>query len=143
MQRAAISESAFRELREVYARLSTALEPYRRYCHARGTCCNFTRTGHMLYLTDIEAAEMARCGLEPVEQQAVDGCCPYLRGSLCGAREHRGLGCRMYYCDTTYEAQRNEVYETFLKDIRAIEARHGIEHYYRPVTAIDFKEFLA
>jgi hypothetical protein len=143
MARSKIPDAALAELRELYSRLSAALEPYRRHCAARGLCCNFVKTGHMLYLTDLESALMSRCGLEPVEEQAVQGSCPYLRGTECGAREHRGLGCRMYYCDTTYETERNAVYETYLKEIRAIEARHGIEHFYRPVTAIHFKEFSA
>jgi hypothetical protein len=136
-----VSDTAVEELRGVYARMNAALQPFRRHCAARGDCCNFTKTGHMLYVTDLEAAEMARCGLEPVESQAAGGTCPYLRDSKCGAREHRGLGCRIYYCDGTYETERNDVYEAALKEIRAIEARHGIEHKYRPVTAVNFKEF--
>ncbi|HYF51294.1 MAG TPA: hypothetical protein VEJ63_17905, partial [Planctomycetota bacterium] len=57
---------------------------------------------------------------------------------LCGVREHGALGCRIYYCDRTYEENRNEVYERFLKRVREIETRFGIEHSYRPVTEIDF-----
>jgi Fe-S-cluster containining protein len=63
-----------------------------------------------------------------------DGTCPFLRGKLCGIRDHRALGCRIYYCDRTYEEDRNAVYESHLKEVRAIEARYGIEHSYRPVT---------
>lgn len=136
-----VPEQAVLELREVYARMNAALQPFRRSCAARGHCCNFAKTGHMLYVTDLEAAEMSRCGLEPDAAQAANGTCPYLRDSKCGAREHRGLGCRIYYCDGTYEAERNDVYEAALKEIRAIEARHAMEHHYRPVTAVDFKEF--
>lgn len=133
-------ESAHDELRKVYDELAVALEPFRRHCAARGICCNFARTGHMLYLTDLEASEMARAGMA-AESQSNDGVCPYLRGNLCGAREHRALGCRIYFCDRTYEEDRNALYERFLHRIREIEGSHGIAHSYRAVTSVDFKDF--
>jgi hypothetical protein len=132
------SNAAFLELRTLYTQLGSELEPFRRHCDTRGTCCNFTKTGHKLYVTTLEAAEMARAGVAADETQAAEGICPFLRGKLCGVREHRALGCRIYYCDRTYEENRNEVYERFLKRVREIEARYGIEHSYRSVTEIDF-----
>jgi hypothetical protein len=138
-----VPDAALLELRALYERFGAELEPFRRHCAARGHCCNFTQTGHMLFLTDLEAAEMARCGLDALPSQQAAGCCPYLRGTSCGAREFRALGCRLYFCDGTYEENRNALCEIFLKEIRAIEARHQIPHNYRPVTAIDFKEFAA
>jgi hypothetical protein len=134
----AIPEQAFTELRALYAKLAAELEPFRRHCDARGLCCNFAKTGHMLFLTNLEAAEMARCGEKPDRTLSAAGTCPYLRGKLCGAREHRALGCRLYFCDPTYEEQRNEIYERFLKLVRATEARFGVAHAYQPVTKIDF-----
>jgi Fe-S-cluster containining protein len=129
-----IPEKAFTELRAVYERLAVALEPFRRHCASRGICCRFSSSGHMLYVTGLEAAEMERSG-ERIDPALIkDGTCPFLRGKLCGIRDHRALGCRIYYCDRTYEEDRNAVYESHLKEVRAIEARYGIEHSYRPVT---------
>jgi hypothetical protein len=136
-----IPEGAIAELQELYRRLEKELAPVKRHCDARGICCNFSKCGHMLYVTDIEAAEMARSGAEPDAALAEGGTCPYLRDGKCGIRDNRAIGCRLYYCDKTYEDERNELCEKFLKDARLIEQRYGIAHRYRPVTQIDFKEF--
>jgi len=133
-----VPENALIELRALYAQLARELEPFRRYCDARGLCCNFTAADHMLYVTNLEAAEMAHCGETPDMALSNDGKCPYLRGKLCGARDHRALGCRIYFCDRTYEEERNAIYEKFLKAARDIETRYGIEHYYSPITKIEF-----
>lgn len=130
-----IPSEALAELHALYSRLEQDMSPWRRHCAARGLCCDFARTGHMLYVTNLEAAGMAQAGPVPAPPHAG---CPYLRGKLCGAREHRALGCRLYYCDSTYEDERNALCETFLREVRAIEARCGIEHAYRPVTEADF-----
>jgi Fe-S-cluster containining protein len=135
-----IPEQAFSELRALYAELAQALEPFRRHCDSRGTCCNFDFTGHMLYVTGLEAAEMARAGVTPKVEQAQAGTCPFLDGKLCGIRDYRALGCRIYYCDKTYEEQRNAVYETFLAKVRQIETRYGLEHSYAPVTKVQFEK---
>ena len=126
------------ELRALYAQLAAELEAFRRHCDARGLCCNFTESGHMLYVTGLEASEMSASDSAPDMALAAQGKCPYLQGKLCGAREHRAIGCRIYFCDKTYEAERNALYEKFLKGARAIETRHGLEHTYAPVTTVDF-----
>lgn len=139
MDAAAIPTPAFVELRELYARLSAELAPFRRHCDARGICCNFAAYGHRLYVTTLEAAEMANAAVPADRALAAAGTCPFLKGNLCGVREYRALGCRMYFCDTTYDEQRNELYEKFLREIRVIEARHGIEPLYTQVTEVEFK----
>ncbi len=135
---AAVPEAALVELRALYAQLGVELEPLRRFCDARGLCCNFTAADHMLYVTSIEAAEMAECPEQPDASLSSQGKCPYLRGKLCGCREHRAIGCRIYFCDKTHEDDRNALYETFLKAAREIESRYGIEPLYMPVTKVDF-----
>jgi Fe-S-cluster containining protein len=135
-----IPQQALDELQEVYKRLSVALEPYRRHCDSRGNCCDFAAHGHMLYVTGLEAAAMLHSGVTPSESNQKDGLCPFLNGRLCGIRDHRALGCRLYYCDPTHEVSRNELYEHFLKEVRAIEVRFNLEHNYDPVTEIKFQD---
>ncbi len=130
--------SARLELRALYEQLALELEPLRRHCDARGLCCNFAETGHMLYVTGLEAAEMRSAPAAPDMALSAAGKCPYLQGKLCGAREHRAIGCRIYFCDRTYEEERNALYEKYLKLARGIEARHGLEHSYMPVTQVGF-----
>ena len=134
-----VPAGALARLEAVYAQLDAELEPVRRNCRMRGACCNFAASGNMLYVTALEALHMARSGLAADETQAGDGMCPFLRGRSCGARAHRALGCRLHYCDRTYEEERNALYEKFLKLIRRIEAEHGIQEAYRPVTRIAFR----
>ncbi|MEI6231732.1 MAG: hypothetical protein WCT04_01665 [Planctomycetota bacterium] len=134
-----IPEAARLELRALYAQLASELEPFRRHCDARGLCCNFTATDHMLYVTDLEASEMAACDERPDMALSAEGKCPYLRGKLCGARDHRAIGCRIYFCDRTYEEDRNALYEKYLTATRDIEARHDIEHRYSPIVKVEFE----
>ena len=133
-----VPDAARAELRTLYAELARELEPFRRYCDARGLCCNFAAADHMLYVTTLEAAEMAACSQPPDMSLPGGGKCPFLNGKLCGCRDHRALGCRIYFCDRTYEENRNELYEKFLKTAREIETRYGIEPRYLPITKIDF-----
>jgi Fe-S-cluster containining protein len=135
-----IPQQAFDELQEVYKRLTAALSPYRRHCDSRGNCCDFAAHGHMLYVTGLEAAGMKQAGLAADKLQQKDGLCPFLDGKKCGIRDHRALGCRLYYCDSTHEPARNELYERFLKEVRAIEVRYHLEHNYKPVTEINFQD---
>jgi len=48
------------------------------------------------------------------------------------------LGCRLYFCDRTYEEERNALHEKYLKAVREIETRHSIDYLYAPVTQIAF-----
>jgi len=137
----AVPEAALNELRALYRELTTEMESYRRHCEMRGHCCDFAYVGHMLYLTTLEAAEMARCGEQPQPELAAEGKCPYLRGNVCGARDNRAIGCRLYYCDSTYEEQRNALCEKYLRRAREIEARYGIPHNYQPVVYVNFEAF--
>jgi Fe-S-cluster containining protein len=137
-----IANEAFVELQAVYERLNAELEPFRRKCDSRGVCCDFAVIGHMLYVTGLEAAGMLQSGVAPSAAQAEEGRCPFLNGKLCGIRDHRALGCRMFYCDKTFEEDRNAVYERYLKQIRDIEVRFGIETSYTPVTNVNFQEYV-
>ena len=62
-------------------KLAAELEPFRRHCTSRGTCCRFAESGHMLYVTGLEAAGMAASGVTPSLKQSAAGTCPYLHVS--------------------------------------------------------------
>ena len=129
-----VPTAAFDELRAVYREMETALAPYRRVCESSGRCCRFASADHMLFVTGLEAAWMAQADQPRDPAMLAEGSCPYLREGLCSIREHRALGCRIYYCDRDGEEQRNEVYETFLRRIRAIETKFDLPSTYMPVT---------
>jgi len=137
-----IPEQAFAELAAVYARMDEAFAPLARRCVQCSDCCDFAVIGHMLYVTGLEAAWMAQAGEEPVAAQSLDGKCPFQRVNLCSIREHRALGCRAFFCDRTYQEERNAIYERFLKQVRAIETLYHLEHTYQPITQLSFQDIL-
>ncbi len=121
-------------LRELYDELARELDPLRRPCEATGRCCRFAQSEHMLFVTGVERAYMNAAGKSLNEDLLKAGHCPFLDGPLCGIREHRALGCRIFFCDRTFEEERNALYERFLIRIREIEVRFGLSHSYVPVT---------
>lgn len=91
-----------------------------------GRCCRFAEYGQQLWTTRLEFDYLvAHAGPPPA---GPPGVCPYLRGGLCGVRDHRMLGCRVYFCDATYEP--GPVYEKYHARIRELHARHGIPYEY-------------
>lgn len=137
-------------LRALYQRLDDELSPWRRSCRGCGECCCFDRAEHTLFLTALEAVEMAAAGTTALAaapssvgtpsspERKRRGPCPFMREHLCAAREHRALGCRLYFCDEKGEERRRELYEKYLKAIRDCERRHGVEHLYAPLEDFHF-----
>ncbi|HXX93165.1 MAG TPA: hypothetical protein VEN81_05995, partial [Planctomycetota bacterium] len=56
--------------------------------------------------------------------------CPYLREGLCGVRDHRMLGCRIYFCDPNYADQMGPLYERFHRKIKDLHRKHGLPYEY-------------
>lgn len=123
-------EDAFRDLEAVYADLARELEERRPLCQTSGRCCRFKESGHQLWTTGLELDYLvAREGL-PADGAAADGVCPYLRNGLCGVRDHRMLGCRIYFCDPTYASEMGPLYERYHRRIKDIHVRHGLPYEY-------------
>jgi Fe-S-cluster containining protein len=121
--------AAFEELRALYARVEQVVRNSRAVCLARGVCCRFEEADHLLFATALEA-DYAAHALPDAPPPAAPGRCPYHVGGLCTAREGRPLGCRTYFCDAGPGAALEVEHEAFLREIRAIEARHGYEPTY-------------
>lgn len=144
---AASREDVRAELEAVFAAAAAAIAARGPACWASGRCCNFERTGHLLYVTGLEAAytvRMVREGgrqkdtpsvrsglaLDVVSGERRGGACPFQEGNLCGVHKIKPLGCRVYFCDRSAQAWQNELSERLLAEIRAIHERHGIEYRY-------------
>lgn len=134
-------------LESVYADAARAIAERGPACWASGRCCNFEKTGHLLYVTGLEAAyaiarlpEIAGTRREnfaeprltlPVLDDALSrGGCPFQVGHLCGMHAIKPLGCRVYFCDRSAQAWQNELSERLLADIRIIHETHAIEYRY-------------
>lgn len=105
-------------------------------CWASGRCCNFKNTGHLLYVTGLEAA----CTLTRLAPRALiraeleramrDGDCPFLTGHTCGIHTIKPLGCRVYFCDTSAQDWQQELSERGMELIRSVHTRHNVPYRY-------------
>ena len=132
---AAAREPVAGELEAVYAMIADQVEARGPACWASGRCCNFERTGHLLYTTGLEAAyTMLRLGraLEPGEVVAAvaRGGCPFQEGNLCGVHPIRPVGCRVYFCDRSAQRWQMELSERAIAMVRGVHDRHGIPYRY-------------
>jgi Fe-S-cluster containining protein len=122
------------DLLAVFASVTDEVTKRGPVCWASGRCCNFKQTGHLLYVTGLEAAfTLVRCGGPGKERLAAavaSGGCPFQVMNLCGVHGEKPLGCRLFFCDRTAQEWQNEVYERLLGDLRSLHARHGVEYRY-------------
>jgi Fe-S-cluster containining protein len=117
-------------LAALYARVDAVVAAANPRCELSGRCCDFPNSGQRLYATDVESAyAVARTGGVPGGVSA--GTCAWYRDGLCRNREGRPLGCRLYFCDPTWEGAMSEHYERFHAELRALHERHGADYRYR------------
>jgi len=120
----------WRELEEVYAELDRELATLRPLCQSSGRCCRFKAYGHQLWTTRVELDYLvAKRGL-PEGPPQEDGTCPYLKDGLCSVRDHRMLGCRIYFCDAGYAGSMGPLYEKYHARIKDLHRRHGEAYRY-------------
>ena len=132
---AAAHPAIVQDLERIFS--ATAEEISRRgpACWASGRCCNFERTGHLLYVTGLEAAYAvlrlpSPLSTESVEAARAAGNCPLQSGHLCGVHLIRPLGCRVYFCDRSAQEWQQGLYERQLAELRGLHDRHGVEYRY-------------
>src|SRR5436853_3547584 len=80
-------------------------------CVASGRCCRFKEYGHTLFISNLEA-EVLLHDAPPYQAPVTADYCPFQVENLCTAREPRPLGCRVYYCDPTYQETASQITET-------------------------------
>jgi Fe-S-cluster containining protein len=154
---AARSPAIAAELESIYADVAGEIASRGPACWASGRCCNFAKTGHLLYVTGLEAAytvvRRADLGtvaasnaqgtrppqplpaggtlsLQQVDAARALGDCPFLEGNLCGAHTIKPLGCRVYFCDESAQSWQHDLTERALEQIRAVHDRHGLAYRY-------------
>ncbi len=101
-------------------------------CLASGRCCRFKEQGHTLFLSNLEA-EALLSGAPPYDRSVSADFCPFQKENLCTAREHRPLGCRVYYCDPSYQETGNHITEKYLRRLKALADELGLEWRYAPL----------
>src|SRR5262249_59389769 len=74
-----------------------------------------------------------RGGPPPYEGPVSPDFCPFQKDNLCTAREPRPLGCRIYFCDPSYQETGNHITEAALHRLKALAREHGVDWRYAPL----------
>ena len=127
-----ISDDLRRRVRELYREVDAAIAAAGPVCEASGRCCRFKEYGHVLFLSNLEAAVLL-ADAPPYDKPVSPDFCPFQKDRLCTAREPRPLGCRIYHCDPSYQEIGNQITETFLKKLKALANQHAVEWLYAPL----------
>ena len=119
------------EMAGFYREIDAAIAAHRPVCINRGACCKFAEFGHKLYVTDVELAYFV-AGQNGAARPVIDhAACPYQIDGLCTARDHRPLGCRIFFCDPAAQGWQGPEYERFLTRLKNIGEKHGVPYRYR------------
>ncbi len=139
--------------------VAAAADRERPLCLGGGNCCRFTRFGHRLFVTGLEAAfclgriEATRgraVGAEEAAESARRGDCPFLSrrrpfvvmgkpggpapsddgGGLCSEHLERPLACRLFFCDPRAEGWQRELHERIHGEVKALHDREGVPYGY-------------
>ena len=111
---------------ELYREVDEAVAAAGPVCVASGRCCRFKEYGHVLFLSNLEA-DVLLAEAPPSEPPATPDFCPFQKENLCTARRPRPLGCRIYYCDPSYqETSQRRVRTSFAASSTWLGTRSGM-----------------
>jgi len=116
----------------IYAAADRAVAAAGPRCEASGRCCRFAEYGHTLFLSQLEA-EVLLESAPPFAAPVTRDRCPSQQDNLCTTREPRPLGCRVYFCDPTYQQTGNEITETHLRMLKDLAEEFGLRWRYAPL----------
>lgn len=120
------------QVRQIYERAGADIAQAGPVCIASGKCCRFKEYGHTLFISNLEAAVLlASC--PPYETPTLSDFCPFQRDKLCTARDQRPLGCRIYFCDPTYQSTSYALTEKYLRELKELAELMGVEWCYAPL----------
>jgi hypothetical protein len=122
------------ELRALYAELDAEVAALGPVCQLSGRCCRFKEYGHTLFVSTLEARLLLESAPEPCRPLDLGDTCPWqdARGH-CTARDCRPLGCRVYYCDPSYEQFAYGLSETYVGRLKKLTDKHGLPWNYAPL----------
>lgn len=120
------------QIMALYAEVDAAVAAAGPRCDSSGRCCRFKEYGHTLFISNLEA-EVLLASAPPYEKPVSSDFCPFQVENLCTAREPRPLGCRVYFCDPTYQETGNAITETFLRRLKELAEEHDLAWRYAPL----------
>jgi hypothetical protein len=125
----------FREaLQGVYAEVDSEVARLAPVCEISGRCCRFEEYGHTLFLSAPEFALLVADAPNPSRPLDGGATCPWQdnRGR-CSARGARPLGCRVYFCDPTYQPMSPEIAEAGISRLKRLVDELGLPWDYAPL----------
>jgi Fe-S-cluster containining protein len=144
-RRAAAEDGVDGDLANLYRRLDEQVALRGPTCWISGRCCNFDAYGHLLYVTGLEVAWVVRqvgqstttaaalrenLNEQPDAPRDTQAACPFQTGTLCGIHAVRPLGCRVFFCEQGTQEWQQELYESFLTDLRSLHDVHDLPYRY-------------
>ncbi len=127
-----MTEEVRRRVRELYRDADAEVRAAGPVCVASGRCCRFKEYGHVLFLSNLEA-DVLLAAAPPYDRPVSTDFCPFQKDNLCTAREPRPLGCRVYYCDPSYQETGSRITETYLRRLKDLAEEHGVAWEYAPL----------
>jgi Fe-S-cluster containining protein len=121
-------------LRALYADLDADVAALGPTCRLSGRCCRFAEHGHTLFVSAPEFA-LLRADAPPPCRPLDDGAtCPWQDDlGRCTARDARPLGCRVYYCEPTYQEHAHRLSESYIARLKRLADAHGLPWAYAPL----------
>ncbi|MCX7700094.1 MAG: hypothetical protein N2039_04395 [Gemmataceae bacterium] len=120
------------ELLQLYAEVDAEVQAAGPRCDQSGRCCRFTEWGHVLFLSSLEAEHLLASAPAFSRPVSPDGC-PFQVDRLCTAREVRPLGCRIYFCDPTYQETGQRIMERAIQRLKRLYEEEGLPWHYAPL----------
>ncbi len=114
-----------------YVEVDAAIAARKPVCVNRGDCCKLDSFGHRMFVTDVELAYFTQGVHHRWRSPDGSGSCPYQQEGRCTAREHRPLGCRIFFCDPQARAWQGPEYERRLAELKGIGEKLGFAYRYR------------
>lgn len=119
-------------VREIYATADREVAAFGPKCDASGRCCRFTEYGHTLFISQLEA-DVLLAHAPAYHKPVTRDFCPFQVENLCTARDPRPLGCRVYFCDPTYETRGQEISEKHLAALKKLADEFQLPWRYAPL----------
>lgn len=121
-------------LKALYAELDAEIARAGPVCSLSGRCCRFHEYDHTLFLSSAELALLLDEAPPPCRPLDSGATCPWQDSQgRCTAREARPLGCRVYFCDPSFEAQAEPLSERFIGRLKQLADSHQQAWHYAPL----------
>lgn len=113
-----------------YDQLDRTIADHGPTCWNRGSCCKFGEYGHKLFVTTVEMAYFVRGTRDDWRPPSAEDSCPFQVQGRCTAREHRPMGCRIFFCDPDAQEWQSDEYERQLRTLKSLSAAAGVDYRY-------------